>query len=116
MYHYVKNGKSVNHYIHRLVALAFIPNPDGLPEVNHIDENTANNHATNLHWCTSKYNMTYSFGKRVQCIETSVIYCSLAEAERQTGISSADISRVCNKKRNKAGDYHWKFVDKKGED
>lgn len=104
-----KNGKSVNHYIHRLVAEAFIPNPDRLPEVNHIDENTANNHVNNLEWCTSKYNMTYSFGKRVQCVETSVIYCSLAEAERQTGISSADISRVCNKKRNQAGGYHWKY-------
>lgn len=45
--------------IHRLVASVFIPNPYGYPQVNHKDENKANNTAENLEWCTAKYNMNY---------------------------------------------------------
>lgn len=47
-------------YAHRLVAEAFIPNPDNLPEVNHKDENKSNNHDYNLEWCTSSYNKRYN--------------------------------------------------------
>lgn len=45
---------------HRLVAMAFIPNPDNLPVVNHKDEDRLNNHVSNLEWCTQKYNIEYS--------------------------------------------------------
>lgn len=45
--------------VHRLVALAFIPNPNNLPEINHRDENKENNCVDNLEWCTSKYNANY---------------------------------------------------------
>lgn len=53
-------------YIHRLVAQAFIPNPDNLPCVNHKDENPNNNNVDNLEWCTQKYNCNY--GTRVDRI------------------------------------------------
>lgn len=45
--------------IHRLVAQAFIPNPNNLPQVNHKDENTSNNQVDNLEWCSAKYNCNY---------------------------------------------------------
>lgn len=46
-------------YVHRLVAQAFIENPDNLPEINHKDENKANNSLENLEWCSRLYNMRY---------------------------------------------------------
>ena len=54
-----KNCICKNCRINRLVAMAFIPNPDNLPEVNHKDENKQNNYVENLEWCTTKYNCNY---------------------------------------------------------
>lgn len=48
-------------FVHRLVAEAFIPNPNNLPYINHKDNNPLNNDASNLEWCTPKYNMQHSF-------------------------------------------------------
>lgn len=54
------NKKSVVRYVHRLVGEHFIPNPDGYPEINHIDHNKANNHVSNLEWCTRQMNARHS--------------------------------------------------------
>ena len=54
-----KNGKIKRFFIHRLVAMAFIPNPESLPYINHKDENPSNNFVDNLEWCTQKYNANY---------------------------------------------------------
>ena len=59
-----KDGKSKTHFVHRLVAEAFIENPEGLPVVNHKDEDKTNNFAENLEWCSVSYNRTY--GKAVE--------------------------------------------------
>lgn len=50
--------------VHRLVAKAFIENPDDLPLVNHKDENKANNNITNLEWCTNEYNLSYGTARK----------------------------------------------------
>src|SRR5690625_1865142 len=54
-----KAGNKKHVKVHQLVARAFIPNPNNLPEINHIDEVKDNNHATNLEWCTHFYNMNH---------------------------------------------------------
>ena len=54
-----KNGIRTGLRVHRLVAQAFLPNPDNLPEVNHLDEDKTNNRVDNLEWCDRKYNNNY---------------------------------------------------------
>lgn len=61
-----KDGAKKTCKVHRLVAQAFIDNPNNYPEVNHIDENKENNCIDNLEWCTTKYNLTY--GHRLDCV------------------------------------------------
>ena len=54
-----KNGIAKRYSVHRLVAEAFLPNPDNLPQINHKDENKSNNNINNLEWCDSEYNNNY---------------------------------------------------------
>ena len=112
------DGKQKIRLAHRLVAVSFIPNPNNLPEVNHKDENKANNDCSNLEWCSSEYNTNYGTRtrrtcKKVLCIETQTVYNSVNEATKAVGLGSPScISECCTGKRNIAGGYHWKFVDK----
>lgn len=65
------NGKFKQQRVHRLVAQAFIPNPDNLPQVNHKDEDKTNNCVDNLEWCTADYNNKY--GTRLQRVSNSLM-------------------------------------------
>ena len=58
---YTESGKQTSYYVHRLVAEAFIPNPDDKPQVNHKDGNPSNNNVENLEWVTSKENVAHAY-------------------------------------------------------
>ena len=113
------NGKRKYFLIHRLVAMAFLPNPNQFKEINHKDENPANPSVNNLEWCTRKYNNNYGsrtdkcvekLGKKFMCVETKQVFRSTREAERLTGIKSSTICMVCSGKRITAGGFTWKFL------
>ena len=143
-----KDGQYKSKYVHRLVAEAFIPNPDNLPVVNHKDEDGTNNKVENLEWCTNQYNVNYGtarerqrekligvphteehkkkisdslyqhydegfVGRRVICLETGVIYDSVAKAARDLGISEAAVRMSCN--RESAKGYKYTFRDMREE-
>ena len=61
-----KDGKTISYYVHRLVAEAFIDNPNGYPMINHKDEDKTNNFIDNLEWCTNEYNVTYGTARERQ--------------------------------------------------
>ena len=98
-----RNGKMKNKLIHRLVLEAFVENPNNLPEVNHKDEDKANNNVENLEWCTSRYNTNHGtlierISKKVRAVNVEtgevVEFNSTQEAERK-GYSSGGVSQAC---------------------
>ena len=114
-----KDGKVKNCRINRLVAMAFLPNPNNLPEVNHKDENTKNNRVDNLEWCTRQYNVDYSLSKAVIGIDkvSGLIleFPSTREAERQTGISKGNICDCLKGRVKSAGGFYWHYASESEE-
>jgi hypothetical protein len=109
-----KDGTSKTYSVHRLVAEAFLPNPDNLSEVNHKDENPLNNRVENLEWCTHQYNIDYSKSKPVMQIDGETViatFKSIKEAGRQTGIKRTGINNVLTGWAKTAGGYKWAYCD-----
>ena len=137
---YGTDGKRKSYGLHRLIAGAFIENPFGYKEINHIDSNKQNNRIENLEWCSREYNAeharkhnpnmldgmiwhnkhvrakpVYQFTKKMEFVRQ---YPSAAEASRETGVCSRNIlqvaSHACFKvghERKTAGGYIWRFEE-----
>lgn len=130
------NGKVKQLKCHRLVAKAFIPNPDNLPEVNHknpVSESVCDNRASELEWATHSSNMRWRVmcgnqpkntfikkgesvnNKRVVQLDENNVYLqtfpSLRTAMRLTGIHETNISKVCHNKVKTAGGYKFVFEE-----
>lgn len=132
-----KDAKRKHHQVHRLVAQAFIPNPDNLPQVNHKDECKINNSVENLEWCTCEYNLNYGtrnqragealtngkcsisidmFTKDGELIHT---FPSCMEAERwlrSNGLPKAQNSHIIQCCKGKLQSYYgfkWRYAQKK---
>lgn len=119
-----KDGKPKSFFVHRLVADAFLENPDSLPMVNHKDEDKTNNNVNNLEWCTAKYNMSYSnvFGSAKNKNSKPVCqydydgnlikeYASSHDAAEAMGVESYCISYCCQGKIGSVKGFLWKYAD-----
>lgn len=115
-----KDGTRKSYTVHRLVATAFIPNPNNYPCINHIDENKSNNNISNLEWCSYAYNGLYGIrGKILDAKRKPVakytpsgelvrIYGSRCEAASEIGGSAGCITRAINGQRKTYKGYVWK--------
>ena len=121
-----KDGKVKPRIIHRLVAEAFIPNPNNFPQVNHMDECKENNYFGNLEWCSPAYNISYGTRTRRMAEKNSkpVVqldkkgnfiseFESLTEASKITDIVISSICCCCNHKPGYklAGGFIWIYKD-----
>ena len=123
-----KHGVGKNFNVHRLVADAFIPNPENLPQINHIDGDKINNFVDNLEWVDQRENQLHAFRTGLQTayrsydckLSMTVIqmnmnymylreYGSTMDAERDTGIANGNISGCCRGEKKSAGGYRWMY-------
>lgn len=127
-----KDGQPQHKSIHRLVAEAYIPNPDNKPEINHIDGNRSNNFVTNLEWCTPSENIKHSHdqldrnytaygsnnGNSKSVTQYSLnglqlnVYGSTSEAERHLKIPYTNIAKCARGERKSAGGFIWRYEEK----
>jgi hypothetical protein len=116
-----KQGKKF--YIHRLVAEAYIPNPNNYNQVNHKDLNKHNNDVNNLEWCSEAMNMQHNADNKPEnskkifqfdLLDKNKLigtYNSIKEASEKTNTNKTSIIHCCSGKYKKAGEYIWKYAN-----
>lgn len=118
----IKNNKRKTFLVHRLVALAFIPNPNKYLIINHKDENKLNNNVNNLEWCTHKYNNNYgrvheklkknnANSKKIIIIETGQVFNSGKECSEFLKCHRSNPNFACNGKTKTCKGYHLMWLD-----
>lgn len=119
---YNDDGVKIHTKVHILVAKAFLPNPDNLPEVNHKNKNHEDNRIENLEWISHKKNMQHFFkeegikhnnARPIKCVETGEIFPSLRKAAEAKHVNKERIRVSANDKegKRKSAGYHWKWID-----
>lgn len=112
-----RDGEMKWYLVHRLVAEAFIPNPENLPQVNHKDENKTNNCLQNLEWCDAKYNNNY--GTHIEKIKKPILQYTLngefvSEWQSATDVGIVaryNINKCLTGKNKTAYGYAWKYKE-----
>ncbi|MEG1402888.1 NUMOD4 domain-containing protein [Bacteroides sp.] len=112
-----KDGVRKNYFVHRIVAEAFILNPNNYPTVNHIDKNKLNNQVPNLEWMTFEQNLRYSTKKSVKQLDLKGnvirIWDSIIDVEKELGYDTSPISKCCQRKphHHTAYGFKWKYAN-----
>lgn len=128
-------AKYRNEYLHRLLGIAFIPNPKNLPCINHIDGDKLNNSLDNLEWCSFAENIWHRYNilpeekqgrqrklgnykgflgrgpaRAVRCIETGQEFPSISECERRTGIKHTTLCEHLSGRNKTCAGFHWEYI------
>ena len=113
------NNKRKDLFLHRALAVTFIPNPENLPFINHKDGNKHNNVLNNLEWCTGSQNVQHAYDtglrkcKKVGQYKNGVLikeYINCMEASKAMKLNYASIWYVLNGRNKNAGGYEWKYI------
>ena len=113
----LKNGKNTTIRVHRLVAEAFISNPNNFTDINHKDECKTNNRVDNLEWCTETHNIEYSCATPILQYNLLGVFLkewvSMANVQRELNISASHICQCCKGDRKSAGGYIWRYASER---